>query len=151
MSRSIHITIKNFRGLNRKQFDEQKNNSDSELHQWSKKKGIKADSRKLRNGKIKKQLDSLDKFNATTKADNLIVWNRIDEILWHDWDPIGINDVESARDEYQNYIGDILEFKLNGTDVTEIANYLSVIETQRMNLLGNKEKCFTVAQKIQKL
>lgn len=25
----------------------------------------------------------------------------IDEILWKDWNPIGVNDIPSARDEYQ--------------------------------------------------
>ena len=32
------------------------------------------------------------------------LYKRIDEILWEDWDPIGVNDVEEARDEYQSYL-----------------------------------------------
>jgi len=28
----------------------------------------------------------------------------IDEILWKDWDPIGVNDIPSARDEYQRWL-----------------------------------------------
>jgi len=31
------------------------------------------------------------------------IYKQIDLILWPDWDPIGINDIESARDEYYNY------------------------------------------------
>lgn len=79
MSRSIHVTRKNFRGLNRKQFDEQLNDSDSELHQWATKKGIKEDVRELRNEKSEKHPDLTNQFTASLKAENLIVWKQIDK------------------------------------------------------------------------
>ena len=28
------------------------------------------------------------------------LYKAIDEILWKDWDPIGVNDIEDVRDEY---------------------------------------------------
>lgn len=31
------------------------------------------------------------------------LYKAIDEILWQDWDPIGLNDNEEIRDEYQGY------------------------------------------------
>jgi hypothetical protein len=32
------------------------------------------------------------------------IYNQIDEILWKDWDPIGVNDFEDARDEYSSLL-----------------------------------------------
>ena len=46
MSKSIHITIKNFRGLTKKEIDEQSVDPNSELAQWAKKKGIKRAAKK---------------------------------------------------------------------------------------------------------
>jgi hypothetical protein len=41
MSRSIHITRKNFKGLTKSELDEQANDPTSELKQWSEKSTIK--------------------------------------------------------------------------------------------------------------
>ena len=41
MSRSIHITKKNFKGLSKKALDEQVSDPDSELKMWGKKSVIK--------------------------------------------------------------------------------------------------------------
>ena len=41
MSKSIHITIKNFRGLTKEEINEQASDPNSELKKWSEKSGIK--------------------------------------------------------------------------------------------------------------
>lgn len=51
MSRSIHITIKNFRDLTKKELEEQYNDPDSELATWAKKRGIKKDVKRSRKQK----------------------------------------------------------------------------------------------------
>jgi hypothetical protein len=48
MSRSIHITIKNFKGLTKKEVKEQSEDPTSDLKQWSQKSIIKADVKKAR-------------------------------------------------------------------------------------------------------
>ncbi len=48
MSKSIHITIKNFRGLTKKELNEQVSDPDSELKQWSEKSAIKREVKKNR-------------------------------------------------------------------------------------------------------
>ena len=48
MSKSIHITIKNFRGLTKAQLDEQFADPNSDLKQWSKKSAIKKEIKKKR-------------------------------------------------------------------------------------------------------
>jgi hypothetical protein len=76
------------------------------------------------------------------------LYKRIDEILWNDWDPIGINDDEIARDEYQTYVPHILLLTMQDADKIKIAGYLHKVETINMGLSGNMQRCREVAQKI---
>jgi hypothetical protein len=39
------------------------------------------------------------------------IYKRIDEILWEEWDPIGVNGYPEARDEYYCYLHEIAETK----------------------------------------
>jgi hypothetical protein len=48
MSRSIHITVKNFVGLTKKEQDEQLDDPKSDLRQWSKKSVLKDQVKKER-------------------------------------------------------------------------------------------------------
>lgn len=77
-----------------------------------------------------------------------ILYRQIDEILWTDWDPIGINDCEQARDEYTGYLPHVWRFKLQSADPETIAQYLFDVETDRMGLNGDIEHCRKVADKI---
>ena len=74
--------------------------------------------------------------------------DKIDEILWQDWDPIGVNYTEEARDEYQNYTPMIFSLKIAGADVEGIASKLLEIETKWMGLYNGDANCKKVAQKI---
>ena len=40
-------------------------------------------------------------------AKDFLLYRKIDDILWLDWDPIGVNDM-APRDEYQSYVPGIL-------------------------------------------
>ncbi|MVN23473.1 hypothetical protein [Mucilaginibacter arboris] len=72
----------------------------------------------------------------------------IDEILWKDWDPIGVNDIEDVRDEYQSYTPQIFSLTIQGADKVKIAEQLYKIETVNMGFTGNKNHCEEIAQKI---
>lgn len=76
------------------------------------------------------------------------LYKRIDEILWNDWDPIGVNDMENVRDEYQSYTPHIFSLTIHGADKTKIAEHLYKIETINMGLSGNMQQCEKIAQKI---
>lgn len=58
----------------------------------------------------------------------------IDDILWRVWDPIGVNDVPAARDEYASYAPGILTLLRRGADDAEIIRHLQTIEAERMGL-----------------
>ena len=71
----------------------------------------------------------------------------IDEILWTDWDPIGIKDV-APRDEYQACATGICSRVLQNRSANHIANKLYESENEIMGVNGSKEYCLAVANKI---
>ena len=81
------------------------------------------------------------------KSENMELYIAIDEILWNDWDPIGVNDT-APRDEYQGYTPEIFELKIKGGDVETIANRLNELVIKYMGLFGNIDHCRQVATKI---
>jgi hypothetical protein len=88
------------------------------------------------------------KMNEKDKA----IYKAIDEILWKDWDPIGVNDNENIRDEYQSYTPHIFSLKKQGIDIHKIAQHLYQLETVSMGMTGEKDlvlnHCKAIAQKI---
>jgi hypothetical protein len=80
--------------------------------------------------------------------DQLELYKIIDEILWTDWNPIGVNDSPEARDEYQSYLPHIFRLAIEGKDAERIsASLIATIETN-MGLSANKEHILNVAKKI---
>ena len=79
------------------------------------------------------------------------LYKAIDEILWKDWDPIGVNDIEDVRDEYQGYTPAIVKLYKSKADAKIIADKLHEFETQNMGMIGNYENCMKIANKIRKL
>jgi hypothetical protein len=74
----------------------------------------------------------------------------IREILFYDWDPIGINDC-GPDDEYDSYVGGIYRLLASGADEYKIIERLYQIETNSMGLNGNREYLKSVAEKLIKL
>lgn len=89
-------------------------------------------------------------MNNITSAIDFILYQRIDEILWFDWDPLGINDI-APRDEYHSYVIEIFELLKAKADRQTIAEHLYKIETNNMAEDGNIEKCLTIADEILKI
>ena len=76
------------------------------------------------------------------------VWKAIDEIFWKDWDPIGINDSPSARDEYYSYIGGVFRLLDGHATENQLADHLHQIETRMMGFSGSLPHCRDVAKKL---
>jgi hypothetical protein len=70
---------------------------------------------------------------------------RIDEVLYYLWDPIGVSDEPNARDEYSNYITSIYSLLINDKSKEIISQTLSTIMTKNMGLTDNKDKCDEIA------
>ncbi|TGL32806.1 hypothetical protein EHQ52_13510 [Leptospira koniambonensis] len=95
---------------------------------------------------------SIGKYLKNVKAEivrlyDLLELKAIDEILWHDWDPIGINYTEQ-RDEYQAYSADIFDLKRNRASAEEIRKYLVDLQINRIGIFSNQDSCKLIANKI---
>jgi hypothetical protein len=61
---------------------------------------------------------------------------RVREIFWLEWDPIGVNDCENAKDEYDRYADRSYVMLMDeGRSASEIADYLYYISIEHMGLI----------------
>jgi len=79
-------------------------------------------------------------------------------LLMSEWDPIGVSDEPMASDEYDGYIGPLLEMLERGPSAPEIVDYLRWVEVERMGLVDLQgdplrplAKCRGVALALQEL
>ena len=72
---------------------------------------------------------------------------RIDEVLFYVWDPIGVSNEPCARAEYSSYTMIMLKYVLK-EDLDQIASELSKIETDSMGLTPDKDRNLKVAQRL---
>ena len=76
----------------------------------------------------------------------------IRQVLLRNWDPIGVNDVPEAQDEYDSYVGGVYRMLASGCSEDEIVEHLWKIESQTMGLLAaNRESLRPVATKLMNL
>jgi len=68
------------------------------------------------------------------------LWAVIRETLLRDGDPIGIQDIPEAKDEYDSYVGPVFMLLEKRSTATEFFQYLWKIETHHMGLTGDREK-----------
>lgn len=86
------------------------------------------------------------KINLNSVKD-LLLYKKIDDILWFDWDPIEVNDI-APRDEYQSYVPKIYTLKKSGSNIDEITKHLFNFETEFMRVSRKYDKCVMIADKI---
>lgn len=75
-----------------------------------------------------------------------MLYKNIEEILWKNWNPIGIDNSEDYDEEYKNYAHHIFKLKNDGADKHKISKYLYDLETINIGLAGNKNRCDEIAQ-----
>ena len=78
----------------------------------------------------------------------LKLYKAIDEILWNDWDPIGVSKFPEARDEYNSYLPHVFSLVIKNASANEIGQYLFFVETKSMEVEGTLDRCISIAKKI---
>lgn len=71
--------------------------------------------------------------------DQLELYKRIDEILFYQWDPIGVSDSDWARDEYQSYLPRVFAYAMESDSSEVIENFLRIASTESMGLPATPE------------
>lgn len=79
---------------------------------------------------------------------NIILHNRIDEILFYQWDPIGVSDSNWPRDEYKLYVNKVLDLAVNNTTAQPLAEYLTYLSTEIIQSTVSNERTCKVAELI---
>lgn len=77
--------------------------------------------------------------------------NAIKQILFEDWDPIGVNAVPEAQDEYDSYVRGIYHRLIHRVPKHELFDYLWEVENNHMGLYGNRARTETVVEKLVRL
>lgn len=83
-----------------------------------------------------------------TKAVYERLAEKVNVILWEDWDPIGVNDISEARDEYSSYVPLLVRLLQEGADAISIAKHLETIEKLSMGVESWPDRRKCAAEKI---
>lgn len=89
------------------------------------------------------------KSETATQAGSLHL--KIKKVLLEDWDPIGIQGISEAQDEYDSYVAEIHAKLISRRPVDEVFDYLWRAETEHMGLAGNRLHTKAVADKLAEL
>ena len=80
-----------------------------------------------------------------------LLHKKIFETLLKEWDPIGIQDISEAQDEYDAYVSPVYQLLISGKSESKIFEYLWWIETKHMGLSGNRHQTTAIARKLRTL
>jgi hypothetical protein len=64
------------------------------------------------------------------------------------WDPIGVNGIPEAQDEYDGYLAPLIEMLSGGADARDVARYLAKVQTEQMGLPATSEELHEAAHRI---
>lgn len=90
--------------------------------------------------------------DETRKARALEIQDSIRQILFHEWDPIGVNDTPSISHEYDAYIAPIYRLLLGSRSEEEICDFLFRTERDAIGVsCDSPDQLRSVAQKLLRL
>jgi len=79
------------------------------------------------------------------------IQDAIRQILLHDWDPIGVQDVPQAQDEYDSYIGSVYRLLATGATDDQVAAHLFGLEGLVNPTTDSPARLLPVARKLRAL
>lgn len=72
----------------------------------------------------------------------------VDRMLWEDWDPIGVNEIPEARDEYESYVPGVVQLIRQATSAADVFRHLWWLETVYMGLGGDRSRTQAMADRL---
>jgi hypothetical protein len=69
-------------------------------------------------------------------------------LLMKYWDPIGVNGIPEASDEYDSYLGPLAKKLHEGTDARGVCEYLSEVQTERMEIPATPDRLSDVGERV---
>ncbi|MGN6064498.1 hypothetical protein [Brevundimonas diminuta] len=81
-------------------------------------------------------------------AEDACASKALDRLLFRQWDPIGVSDMEGwADDEYRAYLPKFWKLVRSGSTETQIVEYLAEIERDRIEFETSDEHRLDIARK----
>lgn len=64
------------------------------------------------------------------------------------WDPIGVNGIPEASDEYDTYLGRLAAKLREGANARAVCAYLAEIQTQQMELPATPDQLADIGERV---
>jgi len=81
----------------------------------------------------------------------LALYQLVRDVLWQEWDPIGVNKLSTADDEYDSYAPPLVHMLLDGASPESIAQQLIDFEGNAIGLSNtgaSLNRAFEVAERL---
>jgi hypothetical protein len=78
------------------------------------------------------------------------IHDAIRQVLFDDWDPIGVNDI-FPKDEYDAYIGGVYRLLVSGSTEDELCDHLLQLEITQMESPTSNDHRRVIANKLMRL
>lgn len=72
----------------------------------------------------------------------------IKEVLLREWDPIGVQVIPEAQDEYDGYVPTLYSMLVARKPAHAIFEYLLWLETEHMGLTADRQRTQSIADKL---
>jgi hypothetical protein len=71
---------------------------------------------------------------------------QIKDVLLREWDPIGVQAIPEAQDEYDSYVPTIHSMLISRKPTHEVFEYLMWLETEHMGLTADRQRTQSIAE-----
>lgn len=72
----------------------------------------------------------------------------IKDVLLKDWDPIGVQAIPEAQDEYDGYVPTLYSMLISRKPISEVFEYLLWLETEHMGLKADAQRTQSIAERL---
>jgi hypothetical protein len=77
-----------------------------------------------------------------------VLHQKIKDVLLQEWDPIGVQEIPEAQDEYDGYVPTIYTMLISRMPANEIFEYLLWLENEHMGLTADKQRTQCIAERL---
>lgn len=88
-----------------------------------------------------------DLMGTKLSAEDAGAYEALDRLLFRQWDPIGVYDIDGCEDEYRAYLPRFWELVRSGASEEQVVGYLAEIERERIELETTDEHRLDIARK----
>lgn len=73
---------------------------------------------------------------------------KIKDVLLNEWDPIGVQALPEAQDEYDGYVSRVYSMLIARKPIKEVFEYLLWVEIEHMGLTADRHRTQSIAEKL---